>query len=167
MAEYKRFYNCIVRRSDGAIVPLDESNRDYREYLEWIDRGNIPDHEEVNLRLHVDLERDRRINGGFAFEGVQYQSRDTDRENIAGAAQLGFMAIVAGAQAGDLRWHGGSSDFQWIALDNSRVDMDAQTVVEFGKAAATYKQELVFAGSNLKEMTPIPADYTDDRWWTA
>lgn len=26
---------CIKRISDGAFIPLDEDNRDYREYLEW------------------------------------------------------------------------------------------------------------------------------------
>jgi len=114
----------------------------------------------------VDAERDRRIDAGITFQGKVYQSRAGDRENIAGAAQLAFMAMVAGAQPGDLRWAEEDEDFEWIAEDNSRVPMDAQTVVAFGKTAALRKQALVFAGSNLKKQAPIPVDYTDDKWWS-
>jgi len=38
-------------------------------------------------------------------------------------------------------------------------------VVEFGKVAAARKLALIFAGSNLKQMALIPADFDDDRWW--
>ncbi|WP_422402568.1 hypothetical protein [Pseudomonas sp. GZD-209] len=113
----------------------------------------------------VDAERDRRIDAGVMFQGVMYQSRATDRENIAGAAQLGFMAVVAGAQPGDLRWSNPGEDYAWIATDNSLVRMDAQTVVAFGKVAAERKQMLVFAGRDLKDSSPIPVDYADDKWW--
>ena len=43
--------------------------------------------------------------------------------------------------------------------------MDAPTVVEFGKSAAQRKQALIMAGRQLKDMEPIPADYTHDKWW--
>ncbi len=113
----------------------------------------------------VDRERDRRIDAGIQFQGVMFQSCATDRENIAGAAQLAFMAVVAGAQAGDLRWASSDQDFAWIASDNSLVPMDAQTVVAFGKTAAERKQALIFAARQLKDMVEIPGDYTDDQWW--
>lgn len=119
----------------------------------------------VPTALEVDKERDRRIDSGLQFQGVTFQSRATDRENIAGAAQLGFMAVVAGAQSGDLRWSNADADFTWIATDNTLVPMDAQTVVAFGKAAAERKQALIFAARQLKDMESIPADYTDDKWW--
>lgn len=117
------------------------------------------------IATDVDAERDRRIDAGLQFQGVTFQSRATDRENIAGAAQLAFMAVVAGAQPGDLRWSNADADFAWIASDNSLVPMDAQTVVAFGKAAAERKQALIFAARQLKEMASIPANYTDDSWW--
>lgn len=113
----------------------------------------------------VDRERDRRIDSGIEFQGVMFQSRATDRENIAGAAQLGFMAVVAGAKAGDLRWSNPEQDFTWIASDNRPVPMDAQTVVAFGKELAERKQALIFAARQLKDMKEIPADFTDDKWW--
>jgi hypothetical protein len=32
----------IKRLSDGATIPNDPGNRDYREYLQWIEEGNTP-----------------------------------------------------------------------------------------------------------------------------
>ena len=33
----------ILRLSDQAFVPPDPGNRDYREYLDWLDAGNTPE----------------------------------------------------------------------------------------------------------------------------
>lgn len=113
----------------------------------------------------VDTERDRRIAAGFVFGGVAYQSRPADRENIMGAATAALGAIVSGALPDDLRWHGGATDFVWIAADNSLTPMDAQTMFVFGQAAMSHKSAHIFAGAALKAMDPIPADYADDQWW--
>lgn len=37
----------IVRTSDEAFIPIDEGNADYRDYLEWISFGNVPEFIEV------------------------------------------------------------------------------------------------------------------------
>jgi hypothetical protein len=95
--------------------------------------------------------REQKINSGFTFNGIRFQSRPDDRENIAGASQLAFMAIVAGAQPGNLRWHEGSSDFAWIAEDNSIHTMDAHTVVAFAQCAANYKSACIFYARYLKD----------------
>jgi hypothetical protein len=33
----------IIRLSDGATIPSDPGNRDYRDYLDWLEAGNTPD----------------------------------------------------------------------------------------------------------------------------
>jgi len=119
----------------------------------------------------VDAERDRRINEGFEFRGVRYQSRlpsperAGDWEVFSGKALEALIAIMAGAQPGDLRWSDPAEDFAWIAADNSRVPMDAQTVIELAKAASAHRSRHTFAGSDLKAMTSIPADYAADHYW--
>ena len=38
--------NCIKRLFDNAIIPVDEANTDYQEYLEWLAEGNTPEEAE-------------------------------------------------------------------------------------------------------------------------
>lgn len=116
-------------------------------------------------KYDVQVERDRRMDAGFFFDKVMFQSRQEDRENVAGAVSWASLAIMAGAQPGDYRWHGGEDDFAWIAADNSLVKMDAQTVVDFGKALAAWKSGHIFAARALKDMDPIPADFADSKYW--
>lgn len=117
-----------------------------------------------NTKL-VDAERDRRIAAGFTFAGVLYQSRPADWEVYSGKALEAFIAVMSGADPGNLRWADADVDFAWIAADNSRVPMDAQTVIELAKAASAHRTRLTFAGSNIKALNPIPADYADDARW--
>ena len=39
--EYKGIVmESIIRKEDGAMIPKDEANTDYQEYLEWVAEGN-------------------------------------------------------------------------------------------------------------------------------
>lgn len=114
---------------------------------------------------NVDAERDRRISAGFTFDGVLYQSRPEDRENIMGASTAALAAIINGAGPGNYRWSDPDKDFVWIDQANTPHLMDASTVFAFGKTALAHKQAHIFAGRAIKDMSPIPADYLDDRFW--
>ena len=35
--------NAILRLSDNAYIPQASGNRDYREYLDWLEAGNTPE----------------------------------------------------------------------------------------------------------------------------
>ena len=113
----------------------------------------------------VNFERNRRLAADFEFQGVMYQRDSVSLQRIAGAAQIASIAIAAGAQPDDMRWHGGASDFGWIASDDTVTPMDAQTVVAFGMAAAARETSLVFAARNLRNMDDVPEDFTDDKYW--
>lgn len=116
----------------------------------------------------IDAERDQRIESGFVFAATQFQSRASDRENIAGTTQLATLAVMAGAQQGDLYWHDGVDPFAWIAADNSLVLMDAQTVIQFGQAAAAHKHALIFqarAMKNAAESATTVADVVSATVW--
>ncbi|MCR5941111.1 DUF4376 domain-containing protein [Ochrobactrum sp. XJ1] len=162
-------HGSIVAVIDGVemTVPDDMVNRHRVMLAEWEADGNtiLPYSPPPPTSADVDRERDRRIDGGFSFGGVVYQTRSEDRENIAGAATASLAAIMNGVQAGDMRWHGGDTDFVWIAADNSTHPMDAPTMFAFGQAAMAHKQAHIFAARTLKDAAEIPADYTDDLYW--
>ena len=45
MADYKlgttvNGLTSILRKIDGALIPHDEANTDYQEYLAWVEKGN-------------------------------------------------------------------------------------------------------------------------------
>lgn len=121
--------------------------------------------------IAVGAERDRRIDAGFVFDDVLYQSRPEDRENIAGAVKAATDAIAAGASSGDYGWQrlldpNAPEVFRWIAADNTTHPMDAQTVIRFGYTALGHKQAHIFAARELKDMDPVPADYaTNPAYW--
>lgn len=152
--------------SDDLSIPADNYLRRMRD--EWLGAGNVPEPFAgiVPTEAEVDRERDRRVAAGFTFNGIVYQSRRQDRENIAGAATAALAAMmINNAQPGDFRWHGGSKDFEWIAADNSTHPLDAQSTFELGQTAMAHKEAHIFAARRLKDMEPIPADYTADQYW--
>lgn len=125
-----------------------------------------PEPDIIITSAQVDAERDRRVNAGLVFSGMRYQTRPGDRENIQAKYSMAIKAMLLNAaQPGDLRWADPDRDFVWIAENNSLVAMDAQTMLAFGEAVAKHKEQLIFAGSQLKQMAPIPSDYTDARYW--
>ena len=139
---------------------------------DWLVRNKTADElqnealvRKTELSAQINAYRDKLISAGFWFNGVRFDSRPEDQKRINGSALLAFMAISAGAQEGDYYWHGGTEPFAWIAYDNSIVQMDAQTVIEFGKAAAEHERAHVFAARTLKDMDPIPDDITNPEYW--
>lgn len=44
MAAYKLISATLVKRiADDAFIPFNEGNRDYQQYLAWLQAGNTPD----------------------------------------------------------------------------------------------------------------------------
>lgn len=106
----------------------------------------------------INAERDRRLRR-FTFDGREYDfcdGRGSD-QNITGAYALALTAVMTGV--------GWDEQFTWVSADNSTVKMDAQTCLNFGKAASDWKARHIRAARALKDMSPIPADFADDSRW--
>jgi len=44
MSEYQlTATESVIRTADGAYIPNDPANRDYAEYLAWVEDGGVPD----------------------------------------------------------------------------------------------------------------------------
>jgi Domain of unknown function (DUF4376) len=169
---HSKFAGVVERVADGVQFCADVAgNKESDELQRWLEAAPenaiAPYEPPAPSSAEINAERDRRIDAGFVFAGVLYQSAAADRENISGAGILAAVAMMGGAQPGDLRWHGGDADFAWIAADNSLVPMDAPTVIAFGQVAASWKMQHIFAARALKDSPPIPADYVEGHYWPA
>lgn len=126
-----------------------------REYL--IEDETPADYRET-LCNALDAERDARIDAGFTYSGWLFQSRPSDRENIAGAAQAAFMALANGADPMSYHWHGDPvNPFQWITADNSLVSMTAPEVIALFNQGVQFKSALTFYCRARKNWVLDPA----------
>jgi hypothetical protein len=122
--------------------------------------------EPVITKDDVDRERNRRLAQPFSFNGKMFQRDNESLKRITGAVPWATIAVMNGAQPGDLRWNGGDEDFGWIAEDNTIMPMDAQTVIAFGQACAALELPLIRAARAIKDMVSIPDDYaTNEAYW--
>jgi hypothetical protein len=106
----------------------------------------------------INEQREERVSAGMTFGGHVYQTRPTDRENIAGAVQLATLALMNGADPTSTLWHGGVEDFAWIRQDNGLTVMSAATMVAFGQAAAAHKHALIFQARTMKNAVSAATD---------
>ena len=42
-AKYGNKEASVIRKEDGACIPFDPENKDYKEYLKWVADGNTAD----------------------------------------------------------------------------------------------------------------------------
>jgi hypothetical protein len=112
----------------------------------------------------VDRERDRRISI-LRFDGVDFQCDAGSQQRITAAGLTAKLAVLGGAQAGNLRWMSPDADFGWIAAGNTVATMDAQHMAAFSDAATAWVVRHALAARALKDMNPMPSDYATDRYW--
>lgn len=113
------------------------------------------------VHSRIDKIRDNRISSGFEWNGMRFQSRPSDRENIMGAAQLALAYIGAGGDPASLRWANTDSDFEWILADNGRTPMSAMEVVALFQAGVAFKSSQTFYARALKDAVEAADDPLD------
>ena len=116
------------------------------------------------LRVKINIERDRRIRDTFVFEGKLYGFDSESKARILGASLLASTKLGSPLES-SLYW-AGNEPFGWIASDNTVVPMTAATCFDFGQAALAHERQLIFKAYTLKSMSPIPSNFVDDTYWS-
>lgn len=114
----------------------------------WDGKRAIPPPPEPIGTDAVNAERDRRVGLPIGFEADLFQVTD-------GSIQDDFGLAVAGLQ----------TEFSRITLDNRIVSLSSEQMIELGRAVIERKSRLTLAARRLKDMSPIPRDYLNDKHW--
>lgn len=99
----------------------------------------------------VNVERDRRLAEGFLFRGMRFLVIGEAKTDITAMAVSATLAKADGFEAEEFRWQNPDRDFAWIAIDNSRLLLDAPSMVEFAKEAGRFSESHVMAARNIKD----------------
>lgn len=103
------------------------------------------------ISKRIDKIRDTRIDSGFSWNGMRFQSRPSDRENIMGASALAMAYIGAGGLPDETKWADPENDFEWILEDNGRTVLSAGAVVALFQAGVAFKSAQTFYARALKD----------------
>lgn len=117
----------IIRSSDGAIIPADEANRDYVQYLEWLGAGNEPEgvsatHDLADLKSSKILAVEAAVES-LLMAGYPYASDLHVALTDSSRTDLGAMATTAGfARLNIVPW---PESYQrgWITIENTRIPL--------------------------------------------
>ncbi len=137
----------VVRTIDGAHIPADTANADWRDYQAWLGAGNTPDAAystaELRLKKKIDAgaEYDRRIAAGRTYT----QGQVTATAQISESAQKDITAEGAAAKFVLLGQGSWSGQFAWRMADNSFLPMTAAQMSAFSDNVRAYVELLDFA----------------------
>tara|TARA_R100001086_G_scaffold16743_2_gene8193 strand:- start:2297 stop:2815 length:519 start_codon:yes stop_codon:yes gene_type:complete len=113
----------------------------------------------------VNKERNRRISGGFSWNGHTFQSDPDSRENIIGSSVDATEFMRSGGSSDEVYWQSPDTPFVWLSEENQLVPLSPAQMIDMGRALLSHKKNCIFAARVLKDMDPIPSDFTDDKYW--
>ena len=108
----------IRRLADGACIPLAPGNRDYADYLTWVEDGNTPAYDPAYTLAGVKAAKNDEINAArlsanrftFPAGGKVFACDELSRSDIDGVN--GYVTLFGALPAG---WPG-----YWKAVDNTQ-----------------------------------------------
>ena len=159
------FYDSEVHAED--VIPADAVPITKDHWQEFIDNqgrrrwdGTKPVNYDPPARPvtgeDVNAERGRRILTGKVIDGVHVTGSDEDARNL--------MSLALGAQ---MRLAAGDNATLTTFRDGENVDhqLTPAQLLSLWQQSAEYVSALYAASWALKELEPIPANYSDDSHW--
>lgn len=140
---YKISGNSIFRLTDSANIPKDIGNRDYVQYLEWVDEGNQPEPEFTEAELAtrqrnaIPVRRYTEEIKGITFMGMPIDTGRDSQGLILGAALEAFMD-----SSYSLKW---KTSTGFITLGAEQVLLIAKAIRAHVQACFDREAELVAA----------------------
>lgn len=149
----------VVRVADGACIPPDSSNLDWREYQAWLAGGGVPlAAPEPPLTSYAATVRWQREVGGTTWNG---RPVDTDRESGQPKLLAEFVAISAGLRTDPSPWKFANGEF--VSLSNAdmgalclavrnfiaaqfAIEATVLAAIEAGTVTTTAEIDTAFAG---------------------
>ena len=81
---YKLIKNGIKRLSDGARIPNDTKNKDWRKYQAWLKEGNKPEPEFTTKELRAKKQRDIKTKESELVQvKIQFDTAKSENLSIA------------------------------------------------------------------------------------
>lgn len=153
----------VVRIADGAVIPPDPRNRDYRDFQDYVAGGGVVESytpPPITVE-NVVAERVRRLAAGFDYDfgdarGVHHIG--TTAQDMAGWDEVTALANAYVAQGDTVSMIG-------IVTDTGPVAVTAMEWQAILVAAAAFRQPIWAASFVLQAMSPIPVDYADNKYW--
>lgn len=159
-------FGAITAAIDGQVmtVPNDPTNRHRQMLADWEAKGHEIELYVAPPPLHDDLfaERDRRLALGFDYDFGD--ARGVHRVNTTPADMLGWDEVTKLAQA--LINVGQPKQAITIATGTGLAQVTAMEWQSVLLAAAGLRQLVWSRSFALGAMDPIPADFTDDKYWS-
>ncbi|AUN95867.1 DUF4376 domain-containing protein [Pseudazoarcus pumilus] len=148
----------VILLSTGKHIPPHRSDARWRAYQKWVKDGGVPEAADVDLepleRLHdrtrsrINIERDRREQGGFPFGGKIIDSNVASAIRIAGAASAAQASLARGQPF----------TVAWTCADNTVLTLDAAGVIGMLAALATHSDALHQHARSLKAQADAMLD---------
>lgn len=153
----------IYRTSDGAYIPNDPENADYRDYLSWVALGNTAAPRTFAPTANdVITERKRRLALGFNYDfgdarGIHhFSTSEADMVGWDDVSTISNAAMALGLPTTSID----------IITDTGAVTVTAAEWQQILLHAGQVRQPIWSGSFYLQSLDPIPSDYTDDDYWS-
>ena len=152
-----------VNYDDGSSksIPVAEGNRDYRELANWIAldpfNNKVAPFFQSITDADINVERTRRMVLGHTFGDVYVTGTDDDARNLTNLALAAQLRLASGDTTT-------LTDFR----DGNNVvhALTPMQMLGLWQQSASFVSALYASSWALKALTPIPHDYTLDKYWT-